>query len=130
MDLQKLYGKDEKKANDGVWLEVGDGAVLCRYYNVTSPRTIAISQRRTRKYQQAIRNKSLSPEIDRRVGIEIFVEAAVIDWRGINMNGDALAFSFDNAVKAFYDYPEFMMDIVQQATELSNFRDIEEDEKN
>lgn len=131
MDLEKIYGYDKAKADEnGVWIDCGeDAAVLCRYYNVQSARVAAIHAKKTRKYRALINAKVLPPEKDREIAIDIFVEAAVINWRNIKVKGEEIPFSKEAALKIFMEWPEFYLDVASQAMDIKTFRD-ETDLKN
>lgn len=127
MDIAKVFGTDKDAEQEGVWIEFGtDGA------------RVLIARQGNERYNEVIRRlrrpyANFRPgQIPEKVALEIFrkatAEAILLGWEGITLDGKALPYTYDNALKLITDYPDFHEMVTNASTNLANFqRDADEE---
>ena len=126
MDIAKKYGTDaDLEAGTGITLDFGGGATVTihRAGGMNAKFMRAAAKRRARL--NAARNDL---DASLRVLAEVYAEAVVIDWQGIELNGEPLPYSKENVIRAFVEAPEFFNVIRAEAEEASNFRDAQRED--
>jgi len=134
MDLFKAYGTNKQAENDGVWILFEDVGFLCRRLTVEDPRFRKVTEAKTKPYRQAIRTETISSELLRRINVEVFVEACLLDWKNVNgKDGNPLEFNKENAIWLFLQLPDLFSLVSEEAGRIRNFQtpdEVEEDTKN
>ncbi|HPQ38574.1 MAG TPA: hypothetical protein PLW97_13105, partial [Synergistaceae bacterium] len=66
------------------------------------------------------------------IAMTAFVETVLLEWKGVELDGEELSFSKENALKLFRELPDLFNDLFNQAKSTANFRaaELEEDAKN
>lgn len=123
MDLEKEFGTDKKKEQEGTWLplEIGkSGEVLiARIQNVNW-------RRLARKLPKSIRkqmNDDLLPEgtLD-EITAEMMSKTIVLGWRGLTINGQEVEYSPETCMEILLKYPDFRIRLYDMASDMENFR--------
>lgn len=57
-------------------------------------------------------------EISRRV----VAEHILLDWKGVTVDGEEIAYSVENAIKIFEDIPDFLIAVTQTANAIETFK--------
>ena len=64
-----------------------------------------------------------------RVLVDMYAEHVIVDWKDVtDKEGNELKFNKENVVKLLTDLPILFQDIIQQAMDVSNFKEVEEKE--
>jgi hypothetical protein len=129
MDIDTLYGVDASKAQ-GAWLEVAGASFLCKHLNPGSIEWAKTMRDRTKKYRRIIEADMLSPEDDRKIAIEVFIDVCLLDWKDVIVKGNTVEFSKDNAASLFKTYPGLYLDVASAAADIKRFKTEEGDGKN
>lgn len=128
MDIGSVYGVDNSKT---IELNVaGDAVIIVRHFDINNVEVLKIRNRLIKPYRKLIEVGALSPEKDRELAVQVFVEAAMMGWRNITVDGEELAFSRDAAIALFLKYPRLYADVVADAADPGQFRLSEETIKN
>lgn len=123
MDIGKKYGTDsDLESGTGITLDFGGGAtVKIHRAGGTNEKYMRAAAKRRARLNAAKNDLKASL----RVLAEVYAEAVVLDWTGIELNGEALPYSKENVIRAFVEAPDFFNLIRGEAEEASNFRDAE-----
>lgn len=132
MDLDKVYGYDEDKANHGIWVDLVDGGKV-RIGMLGTPEYQKAVMKHTRKYQAKIRLNKLTPEEMNEITVQAEADAVLLDWDEFVVNGQPFPYTRDNAVLLLRKYPRLKSEIEEYANDHERFQDsmnLEEDAKN
>ena len=131
MKLSKIYGYDQDKAANGVWVDLEDGARIKVAKIGTATYTQAL-EKASRKYRIKIRTNTLKADEAMLISAQALADAILLDWQGFETEeGTILPYSHENALKALKEYPTFRDTVELHANDPENFQDdIEVDAKN
>jgi hypothetical protein len=126
MDLRKAFGVDATLEREGFELHLGGGAYI----------TLARAGGGNVRYERAV-TKHLAPHRAARdagtlenamadtILHNVYADAVVLDWRGIELDGEPLPYSRDNAYKLLHELPDLWRIVQDAAGKLANFRQAE-----
>jgi hypothetical protein len=132
--LSELFKADYEPQWIDVPGESNGAAFLCEFFDTTSveaQRVVAKVRRPVRKLMQV--PDGLSPEKDRELAIDVFVQLALRDWRNVEFDGQKnYPFSQENARKLFMALPALYMwlNSMAQDRELFGAPELEDEGKN
>jgi len=125
-NLDKFFANDEKSETEGIWVEVADGVEfkLKRFGGRNSSKIKYLQQKYLKPYARQIEKGLLDDKKERALYIKIFVEACMVDWKGIKDESDAtIDYSLDNAQQLFTDLPDLFDFLVGSATNDEAYRE-------
>jgi hypothetical protein len=123
MDLGKTK-LDISKSEDGVWVEVDDktSVKIARYLN---PKHKAYVNRRMEPLRRANRLGNVDDETTEKIEIEALAKCVLLDWKGLEVNGVEVKYSFEKAKEFLSDpkVPQFIIMIRELATDMKYFHE-------
>lgn len=129
MSLYKTFKTDENIERTGVVLEYGLNSkgqpIQIRIAraggnNARYNKTLEV---KTKPYRRQIQNETLDDVIGRRVFREVYAEAVILGWDGVeDAEGNPMPFTKDNCIKLLTDLPDLFDDIREQAQKAALFR--------
>ena len=132
MDLKKEYGfTDPNLERDGVEVELDDGAFIT--VRRTNNEEFGKYLRALRKpYERKIQRGKMDQTILDNLTRKAVAKHVLIGWRGIEVGGEPVEYSPENAEKLMKEYDEFQEDVLTAANTAETFRAevTEENEKN
>jgi hypothetical protein len=144
MSLFEQFATNRKAEVEGVEVTFGsknpDGTIptfrIARM-GKTNKRYQKMLEAETKPHIHAIRNDTLSADIDEAITLKIFLATVLLGWSGIIEpkifgSDQAVPYTAENGEKLFKALPELYATLKQQASTMSLFRDsqVEEDSKN
>jgi len=121
MDLNTLK-TDKTKDLEGVWIDV---TTTCK---------LKVARLGNRKYERAmttalaqVRLQSDKEEALNRIDIELMADYILLDWEGVELDGEALEYSRENAIKAL-EIQLFYNLVRSHASDFERFKIDEEQE--
>jgi len=130
--FDKLFGFDETKSENGVWVDVPDGGRL-KLGMIGSHAYNQALDKHIKRYRNLIRaTGNLTVEQNTAVTIQVYADSVLLDWDGYeDEHGQPLKCTRDNKVKMLTKYPNFRTLIESYAGDRDIFQDdIEADAKN
>lgn len=123
MDL-KNFRTDLVKENEGVWIELGDGAAI-KIARLNNPAFVAKFRDMPKHQAASLRRGTIDDDELDRIFVEALVDAVLLDWRGMDENGSPLTYSKVTAIRVLSDptYKDFRDLIVDEARNVENFRE-------
>lgn len=124
-NLDKIFKTDKSVEQKGIWFKISEeiGFLIKRFGGYNSPDVKAAMAKHYRPYAKQIESGTLSYEKEREVLTRAFVDAVVIDWKGVEIDGVKQPFEKELAVKFFLGLPDLLETLTQQATDASNYRE-------
>ena len=124
-NLDKFYKNDSSLEGGGIWFDVGGGVefLIKRFGGFNSQQVKLELAKHYKPYSKQIELGTLSTEKEREITIKVFVNACVLDWKGIEADGKALPFTKDNCIELLKGLPELAETLVAQASDSKNYRE-------
>lgn len=120
MDLRQNFGTDPTKSVEGVWHEVGKG-VRVKVARLSNPKAVAMRDRLLKPYAKLSRKGKLPDDVIEDVARKVMAEHVLVDWEGIELDGEPLPYSKENVIKVLAD--ESLADFYDFVAELANDAD-------
>ncbi len=119
MDLAKLQ-TDAEKENDGVWVELQPGVrvKLARWNNAKFQN---VQFKKMLPYRNTMAGGEIEFGIVEKITIECTAETVLLDWDGIEWDGEPLESSLANRLRVLTDVPDFRSMIVNLASQREYF---------
>ena len=108
MDIRKAFATSRELEEEGVWVDLGEGARL-KIARIGNPANRDLMRRKMKPHRTALRADKLPEDILNRITIEVMAETILLGWEGLTEGGQPLPYTRENAI--------------QQLTELKDFRD-------
>ena len=126
-DIAKEFGTDESKEIEGVWEDMGNGCrlLIAREGN---PKYKKAFTRMTKPYRQQIRRETLSDEKAEEITIKIMAETILLNWEGLEEDGNPVEYSKAEAVRMLTKYRDFRNHVSELAGSISLFKQTEDEE--
>lgn len=130
--LYSTFKTNEQFETEGVWLEYGflddDESKpirikIARAGGQNKAFTKAL-EKATKPHRKALQAGMLDDKIADRLYKDVFAATVVLDWMNVtDPDGNELVFTKENVLKVFSDLPDLFMDLREQASNVSLFRD-------
>lgn len=124
-NLDKLFKTEKSLETDGIWFEVSEttGFLLRRFGGLNNPKVKELMNRLYKPYARMIENDTLPAEKTLEITAKVFILSAMIDWKGVEIDGKDAPFSTDEAVKLMVRLPELYEALFKYASDYNNFRE-------
>lgn len=124
-NLDKVFKNDSKSENDGIWFNVNEqtGFLVRRFGGFNSPKIKPALAKYYKPYARQVEAGTLSAEKENEIITRVFVEACLIDWRGVEIDGKETPFEKELAVKFFCSLPELAETIIGYSQDSKNYRE-------
>lgn len=119
MDLNTIR-QDPNKAKKGVWIAYGDAMILIGRFG--NKAFIEKFNSRVAPYKNML--ETIPEETSERIMAEVIAETILLGWENIQINGETVEYSFDEAVSILSnpEYEPFRRWVMDQSNNLENFR--------
>lgn len=123
-NIDKAFATDAKSETEGVWFEIQEGvSLLVKRYGGSNSQTIKKAAAKfSAPYSRQIEKGTISPEKDLEIAAKTIVEACIIDWKGIQINGQDQEFKKELCVQLLMDFPELAADVFKFAANPENYK--------
>lgn len=113
------YKLDTGKKEEGVWLDLIDGARIKIAYNQSERVERKVL---THQEKSSFRGREQNFEEKAQMMMEIFAEEVVLDWEGIDEEeGKPLPYSTENALKLLKECPPIKNFVFKESARIENF---------
>ncbi len=143
MAFKDRYGVNKQKAEDGTWIDKGDDFhVLIRRLQSKAVRDL--NTKLMKPYSHLTKGgKQLPNDIQDLVSRKLVSQAVLLDWKGtgapsVEVSDEVssakgykptmIEYSQEVGEEYFKNYPDFLEEIVDDASTIDNFRDEEREE--
>lgn len=121
MDIKKSFGTSLALENEGVWIELGEGASI-KVARVGNKENKALLKKLIAPHKMAARNDKLADEVWEKITVESMAATILLDWKGIEDDGKALPYNKENAIRLLTDYKDFREQVASFSSELALFQ--------
>jgi hypothetical protein len=125
-NLDTAFKTNSELEMDGVWFSTTETTSFkCRRFGgVNTQKVRSASAKYFKPYSKQIDANALSDEKQRELTVKAFVEACLVDWRGVEVNGKELPFSIENAVKLLTALPALTDTLIKYTTEMDSYKEV------
>ena len=122
MDIRKAFGADPSETEGYEFHLDGEAYVTLARAGGANVKFEKAMQRGLAPYKRAMAAGTLDEDTAVRVHQEAYADAVILGWRGIELDGESLPFTRENALRLFREFPEFWKTIRDEADKRTNFR--------
>ncbi|MCA0944491.1 hypothetical protein LCM08_06180 [Salipiger pacificus] len=125
--LHTLFATDKTVEREGIMIEVAEGIRFrVRRAGGSNKRYGERLSALLKPHKRAVEMGTMDEAVARRLMVQAFVEACLIDWEGVTDADDKpLEFTTENAIALFLELPELFDAVSAQAEKAANFRSLE-----
>lgn len=123
-NLDKLFKVDDKAVETGVWFDLTDTAgFLVRPLRESNPNFKAAMAKYYKPYAKQIQLGSFDDTVKgKELQVKLFVEACLLDWRGIEIDGVDTKYSPDIAIKFLMALPDLFQTLWNHCQDFKNYQ--------
>lgn len=124
-NLDKFFKNSKDLESQGIWMDISEGVgfLVKRFGGYNSEPIKKAMAKYYKPYAKQIEMGTLSQEKSAEIMFRVFVEACVINWQGIEIDGEKKPFSVDDCVKLFCQLPELGDAVVQYSSDSKSYRE-------
>ena len=124
-NLDGLFKTNSQHEINGVWFDLNEdvGFHLKRFGGMNSAAIKKALATYHKPYAKLIEKGLLPEDKERRIYTRVFVESCMLDWKGVEIDGELKSYNDDLAVEFFTELPDLLETLVDYAQTNSNFAD-------
>lgn len=142
MSLYEQFKTNSKLEQSGIIINYGDFKVTIARAGGSNKKFVRLLNAKTKAYKRAIQTGTMDEEVGNKLVKEVYAEAVVLNWetlvdgkfkQGIEgSDGKIIPFNTKNVIQTFENLPELFIDLQEQSSNFSLFREtiLEEESKN
>lgn len=125
-NLDFKFKTDKNAEKDGIWFKIADTEVsfLVRRFGGANEAEI---RKAHAKYfapkAKQIQANQVTDEEASEILIKTFVDVSLVDWKGIEIDGELADFDKEKAIKIFVEYPELFQTIFEYAKDFESYKE-------
>lgn len=121
--LDSMFKTDAKKEKEGEWYMVNDEAgFLLRRFSPLNPNYKAAMLRHMKPHARKLQDNTIDTEKELELGVKTFVDICLVDWKGIEIDGQDTPFSKDAAIKVLTALPDLFRRLEEFASDMANYK--------
>lgn len=94
-----------------------------RHFNAGNPKMKAAMASYYKPYARQIEMGTLDQRKSDEISIRIFVDACLVDWKGVEVDGQEVPCSKDVAVNLFMELPALFDSLMKYASDFNNYKE-------
>ena len=124
-NLDKLYKTNAEEEVEGIWFEIAEGVKfrIKRFGGKNGEAFKRSMAKHHKPHAHRIQKGTLPADQENEIMTRVFVETSLIDWEGVEIDGECKDFERELAVKFLNDLPELANDLIGYATDAENYRE-------
>ena len=122
-NLDKIFKTDDKLEVEGIWLDISEetGFLVRRFGGANTSKFSSAMAKHYAPYARLIENKTLDRKKEDEIMIKVFVDACLIDWKGVQIDGVDTPCSPEIAIQFLMNLPELAKTLIEYSRESKNF---------
>lgn len=123
-NLDSQFKTDEQLEENGMWFDTSPttGFLCRRFGGKNSQKVKAASAKFFKPYAKQLEIGALSDELSRELTLKCFIDACLVDWKGVEVGGASVPFSAENALGLLSALPALADSLIKYATEMDNYK--------
>lgn len=129
-NLDQLFKQDTNLETEGIFLQLPNGASFkVRRFGGSNTAVKKAMLKHYKPFAKLIEKGLFPEEKEKEIYSKAFIDACLVDWSGVEVDGKELPFTKENAARLFKSLPELADTLVDYAQDKENFKDGEFFEK-
>lgn len=123
LDLQ--FKTDQNLEMGGVWFDVTDKAsfLIRRFGGLNSQRVKQAMALEYKPFARQVELGTMSADQERRILVKVFVDASLVDWRGVEIDGKEATYSKESAINLLMGLPELFDTLIKYASGADSYKE-------
>lgn len=124
-NLDSLFKTKSNLESDGVWFKVSKDTSFClRRFGGANAHKVKLAMAKYHKpHARLIENDALPVEDTQRIMAQVVASACLVDWKGVQINGQEVPCTQENAVKLFTELPELFNALFGYISGVESFKE-------
>lgn len=123
-NLEKLFKTDKTLESEGVDFAVDDKTSFrVRHFTPSNPRVKSAMAAYYKPYARQIDLGTLDQNKSDEIQVKIFIDTCLVSWEGVELDGQPLEFSKENAITLFKSLPALFDVLWKYANDFQNYRE-------
>ena len=124
-NLDALYKTDKELELDGVWFTLSEetGFRLRRMGGANDQRVKKAMALYYKPIARQAENDTLSADKELEVLINVFFDVALVDWKGVEIDGKEIPRTRENAQKLFRGLPELFKNLQEHCSSMTSYKE-------
>ena len=124
-NLDSLYKTNGKEEKEGIWYEINDEVSfkVKRFGGENADAVKRAMAKHYKPYAARIEKGTLEQSREDKIMAKVFVEACLIDWKGVEIDGEVKDYNQELAVDFFVALPELRSDLFTYATSADTYKE-------
>jgi len=124
-NLDKYFKTNANFEKDGIWFEISEevGFLIRRFGGKNAEKVKLAIAKYHKPYARQIEKGTLDPGKENKIMVRAFVESCLVNWKGIEIDGEATEFSIEKAVEFFVGLPDLASELVAYASDIDNYKE-------
>ncbi len=124
-NLDKMFKNDVTQETEGIWFDISDevGFKVKRFGGENANASEAAMTKHFKPYARAIQFETMDPKKESELMTKVFVEACMVDWKGVEIDGEIVKYTPEKAIQLFLARPELRKTLVDYASQSKNYRE-------
>ena len=123
-NLDVLFKTDDKIEKEGIWFDIDEEiGFRMRRFNDRNPKVKAAMAKHYKPFARQIDMGSIAADREREILTNLFVDSCLIDWKGVEIDGEKKEYDRNVAISFFNELPDLMQTLFDYAKDFNNFRE-------
>ena len=124
-NLDSLFKGNVDAEKEGVWFAIGEETkFLVKRFGGANQVNVQKAMAKYYKPYAKLIDKGLFPEDkEKRIMAKVFVEACLIDWEKVIIDGEEIPYSPAKAVELFESLPDLLITLTEYASNMESFKE-------
>lgn len=124
-NLDSMFKTDDALESGGIWFDLTDttGFLVKRFGGLNSPKVKAAMSKYFKPYARQIENGTMDLKKEKEIMYRVFVESCLVDWKGVEIDGQEVPFSTDAALKLLCRLTDLADTLVEYAQDMKNYKE-------
>lgn len=122
-NLDSIFKTSDALEKNGVWFDVSpETGFLVKPFKATNPNIKAAMAHHYKPYARQMEMGTIAEEMVRAINVKIFVQACLVDWKGVEIDGEIVPFSKDVAVDFLMELPDLFETLLKYAQDFKTYQ--------
>lgn len=123
-NLDKFFKTDKEVEKTGVWFNLSDETgFLVKPFKASNPAVKSAMAVHYKPYARQVQLDAVDDAKAREIMTKVFVQACLVDWRGVEIDGVVTPFSKEKAVEFLFELPELFNTLMEHASDYRNYKE-------
>jgi hypothetical protein len=125
-NLDSMFKTSTDLELEGIWFEINETTAfkLKRFGGKNAKAAKAATAKHYKPFAKKAEFGGLSPEEDFTIVARMFIDTCLTEWRGVEVDGEPLELTHENALELFTSLPELFNALYSNAQSVDNYKEV------